>query len=122
MTTTAIIDRARQQGRTLLTEVEAKQLLAGAGIAVVEARLATARDDAVAVAGELGYPVVLKVVSPQITHKTEVGGVKLDLGSAEAVGAAFDAIVQAVRAAAPDATIDGVSLQRMAAPGVEVIV
>ena len=122
MTTTAIIDRARQQGRTLLTEVEAKQLLAGAGIAVVEARLATARDDAVAVAGELGYPVVLKVISPQITHKTDVGGVKLDLGSAEAVGAAFDAIVQAVRAAAPDATIDGVSVQRMAAPGVEVIV
>ena len=120
--TSAIIDQARQQGRTLLTEVEAKQLLAEAGIPVIEARLAKSRDEAVALAGELGYPVVLKVVSPQISHKSDVGGVKLNLGSADQAGEAFDAIMASARKVAPDATIEGVSVQRMAQPGVEVIV
>lgn len=119
---TNVIEQARAQGRTVLSEIEAKQLLAGAGVPVVEARLAASRDEAVVAAKELGYPVVLKVVSPQITHKSDVGGVKLNLGSAEEVGAAFDAIVQSATAAVPDATIEGVSVQRMAEPGVEVIV
>lgn len=121
MTSATIIDHARQQGRTILSEVEAKQLLAEAGIPVVEARLATSRGDAVGTAGELGYPVALKVVSAQITHKSDVGGVKLNLASAEEVGAAFDSIMKAAGDAAPDATIDGVSVQRMAEPGIEVI-
>jgi acyl-CoA synthetase (NDP forming) len=121
MTTNGILERARQQGRTLLTEVEAKQLLAEAGLPVVETRFAANRDEAVAVAGQLGYPVVLKVVSAQIAHKSDVGGVQLNLGSAKDVAAAFDAIMTAARKAAPDATIDGVSVQRMAEPGIEVI-
>ena len=121
MTSATIIDHARQQGRTILSEVEAKQLLAEAGIPVVEARLATSREDAVGTAGELGYPVALKVVSAQITHKSDVGGVKLNLASAEEVGGAFDSIMKAAGDAAPDATIDGVSVQRMAEPGIEVI-
>ena len=119
--TAAIIDQARKQGRTLLTEVEAKQLLSEAGLPVVEARLAKTRDEAIAIAGELGYPVALKVVSAQISHKSDVGGVKLGLADAGPVGAAFDAIVQSASKAVPDATIDGVSVQRMAAPGIEVI-
>jgi len=119
--TAAIIDQARKHGRTLLTEVEAKQLLAEAGLPVVEARLAETRDEAVAIAGALGYPVALKVVSAQISHKSDVGGVRLGLGDAEAVGRAFDAIVQSAGKAVPDATIDGVSVQRMADPGIEVI-
>ena len=122
MTSNGIIDGARAQGRTLLSEVESKQLLAAAGVPVIEARLASTRDEAVALAGELGYPVALKVVSAQISHKSDVGGVKLDLAGADAVRDAFDAIGKAARAAAPDATIDGVSVQRMAEPGVEVIV
>jgi acyl-CoA synthetase (NDP forming) len=121
MTSATIIDQARQQGRTILSEVEAKQLLAEAGIPVVEARLATSGEEAVAFAEEFGYPVALKVVSAQITHKSDVGGVKLNLASAEEVGAAFDSILKAAGDAAPDATIDGVSVQRMAEPGVEVI-
>jgi acyl-CoA synthetase (NDP forming) len=119
--TAAIIEQARKQGRTLLTEVEAKQLLVEAGLPVVEARLAKTREEAVAVAARLGYPVALKVVSAQISHKSDVGGVKLGLADAEAVGAAFDAITQSAAEAAPDATIDGVSVQRMAEPGIEVI-
>ncbi|MCH8901983.1 MAG: acetate--CoA ligase family protein [Chloroflexi bacterium] len=122
MTNAGIIDRARQQGRTVLSEVEAKQLLAEAGIAVVEARLAKERDEAVALAKEFGYPVALKIVSPQITHKSDVGGVQLNLGTAEEVTAAFDAIVASAKHAAPDAPIEGVSVQRMAEPGIEVIV
>jgi acyl-CoA synthetase (NDP forming) len=121
MTTNGILEHARQQGRTLLTEVEAKQLLAEAGLPVVETRFAASRDEAVAVAGQLGYPVVLKVVSAQIAHKSDVGGVKLNLASADEVAVAFDAIMAAARKAAPDATIDGVSVQRMAEPGIEVI-
>lgn len=110
-----------EQG-TLLSEVEAKRLLAEAGVPVVETRLATGRDAAVATANELGYPVALKVVSPQVTHKSDAGGVKLGLASAEDVAAAYDAIVDGVRKVVPDASIRGVSVQRMAEPGIEVIV
>lgn len=120
-TAAAIIDQARQQGRSLLTEVEAKRLLAEAGIPVIETRLASSKEEAAAVAGELGYPVALKIVSEQISHKSDVGGVKLGLSSADEVTAAFDAIMEAARSAAPDATLDGVSVQRMAEPGIEVI-
>jgi acyl-CoA synthetase (NDP forming) len=122
VTGAAIIDQARRQGRALLSEVEAKQLLAGAGIPVVETKLATSGDEAVALAGELGYPVALKVVSAQIAHKSDVGGVKLNLASGGGVAAAYDAIIQATKAAVPEATVDGVSVQRMAEPGIEVIV
>jgi acyl-CoA synthetase (NDP forming) len=122
MTSRGIINKARKEGRTILSEVEAKQLLAKARIPVVEARLAATRQEAVSVAKELGYPVALKVVSPQITHKTDVGGVKLGLGTAKEVRTAFDEILKAARRAEPDAIIDGVSVQRMAEPGIEVIV
>jgi acyl-CoA synthetase (NDP forming) len=122
MSTAAIIDRARTQGRKILTEVESKQLLEEAGIPIVRARLATSRDAAVQAARDVGFPAVLKVVSPQITHKSDVGGVKLDLKSPEEVAAAFDEIMAAARRAAPDAAIDGVSVQQMARPGIEVIV
>jgi acyl-CoA synthetase (NDP forming) len=122
MSSTTIIDQARTQGRKILTEVESKQLLEEAGVPTARARLATSRDAAVQAARDIGFPVVLKVVSPQITHKTDVGGVKLDLKSAEEVAAAFDEIMAAARRAAPDAAIDGVSVQQMARPGIEVIV
>jgi acyl-CoA synthetase (NDP forming) len=123
LTTSApIIKRARRQGRTLLSEVEAKRLVAEAGIPVVETRLAGDRSSAAATADELGYPVALKVVSAQVAHKSDVGGVKLGLTSADDVGAAYDAILAAVGKAVPDATIEGVTVQRMAEPGIEVIV
>ncbi|MDE3096023.1 MAG: acetate--CoA ligase family protein [Chloroflexota bacterium] len=120
--TQAIIESARAQGRTLLTEIEAKQVLEEAGIRVSPARLAKTAGEAATIADGLGYPVVLKVVSPQITHKSDVGGVELDIASAADVRAAFDRIVAAARQHAPDATIDGVAVQRMEPPGIEVIV
>jgi acyl-CoA synthetase (NDP forming) len=121
MTITAIIDRARTEGRQILSEVESKQVLAEAGVPVVTSRLARGRDEAAAAARELGLPAVLKVISPQITHKSDVGGVKLDLKSPDEVTDAYDEIMAAVHSAAPDATIDGVSVQKMAPAGTEVI-
>ena len=79
MTTASVIASARSQGRRLLNEVEAKDILAEAGIPVVTARLARTREEAVTAAREAGFPVVLKVVSNDITHKSDVGGVKLNL-------------------------------------------
>jgi len=122
MSSATIIDRARTEGRKILTEVESKQLLEEAGVPTAHARLATTREAAVEAAREIGLPVVLKIVSPQITHKTDVGGVKLNLNSPEEVATAFDEIVAAARRAAADATIEGVSVQKMARPGTEVIV
>ena len=122
MTTPAIIQAARQQGRTVLSEIEAKQLLAAAGIPVIEARLAGSADEAAKVAAEFGLPVALKIVSPQITHKSDAGGVKLGLATSEAVRAAFEEIVASAKKFAPEAQIEGVAVQRMAEPGVEVIV
>lgn len=121
MTTTDILERAQSDGRTLLSEVEAKQALADAGIAVTETRLARSADEAAAHAAELGYPVALKIVSNDITHKTDVGGVELGVDDEDALRAAWDAIHQRVRDAAPGADIDGLSVQPMAAAGTEVI-
>jgi acyl-CoA synthetase (NDP forming) len=123
MTSPAIIDEARKQGRTVLSEIEAKQLLGQAGVPVVEARLAKTAEEAVDIAAQLGLPVALKIVSPQITHKTDAGGVKLGLASESDVRAAFDEIVASAKRYAPEAKVEGAAVQRMAEPGgVEVIV
>lgn len=121
MSTVEIIDRAKSEGRTILTEVESKQVLGEAGIPIARAELAPTREGAVTAARQIGLPVVLKIVSPEISHKSDVGGVKLSLGSEEEVAAAFDEIVAAARRAEPEATVLGVSVQKMARPGVEVI-
>lgn len=117
----SIIEQARSEGRSVLSEVEAKALLASAGIPVVEAKLATTADEAASIAGDIGYPVALKIVSEQITHKSDVGGVVLNVEDADAVRAAFGKITKAGKKADANAQIDGVSVQRMAEPGVEVI-
>jgi len=116
------IATARADGRTLLTEVESKQLLHEAGIAVTESRLAIDADEAAAAASDIGFPVVLKVVSADIAHKSDVGGVALDLRDEEAVRAAYDSMMGAVREAAPSAKVEGVAVQLMAKPGTEVII
>lgn len=122
MSIAEVIDRATKEGRTLLTEVESKQLLEEAGIPTASARLATTSAEAVAAAKEIGLPVVLKIVSPDIVHKSDVGGVKLNLQSEEDVARAFDEIISAAKAAQPNARIHGVSVQKMAPAGIEVII
>jgi acyl-CoA synthetase (NDP forming) len=121
MSAIKIIDKAKSEGRTILTEVESKQILAEVGIPVAHAQLAASREEAVAAARQIGLPVAVKIVSPDITHKSDVGGVKLGLNSEEEVAAAFDQIVEAARRAQPKAAVLGVSVQKMARPGVEVI-
>ncbi len=121
-TLTEAIEQARNQGRTVLTEIESKQVLAGAGIPVAEARLATTADDAASVADALGYPIVMKIVSPEITHKSDVGGVRVGLKDADEVRAAFGEMTAAVKAKEPGATIEGVAVQKMAPQGIEVII
>ncbi|MGE3856667.1 MAG: acetate--CoA ligase family protein [Dehalococcoidia bacterium] len=117
-----VITAARAEGRLLLNEVEAKAMLAEAGVPVTETRLARSVEEAVALADALGYPAALKIVSADIAHKSDVGGVVLGLADAAAVRQAHAAMLARVAQAAPGARIDGVSVQRMAAPGIEVIV
>ncbi|OKH27822.1 bifunctional acetate--CoA ligase family protein/GNAT family N-acetyltransferase [Chroogloeocystis siderophila] len=91
-----IIYKARQQHRTILTEWESKQLLAAYGIPTVETYIATNIEEAVALAEAIAYPVVLKLFSETMTHKTDVGGVQLNLHDADAVRSAYQAIKSAV--------------------------
>jgi acyl-CoA synthetase (NDP forming) len=117
-----VIETARSQGRTLLTEVESKQVLHDAGMPVALAVLARDADEAAKAAEKAGFPVVLKIVSPDVPHKSDVGGVKLGLQSTEDVKTAFEGIIAAVKAAQPDARIEGVAVQKMAPAGTEVII
>ena len=122
MTVQEIIGRAKSEGRGLLTEVEAKELLKKADINVVDTRLAASREEAISISQELGFPVVLKIASSDVVHKSDAGGVKLGLETTEQVGQAFDDIMAAIKKAYPEAKIQGISVQKMARPGVEVIV
>jgi acetyltransferase len=107
----------------MLSEIDSKALLEAYGIAVTRATAAATAEDAVQAARDLGYPVVLKILSPQITHKTDVGGVALGLERDDEVRKAFDDILTAAARKRPDAVIRGVTVQRMrsAADGVEMI-
>jgi acetyltransferase len=107
------IGRARQSGRTVLTELESKQVLAAYRIPTVETRLAASEDAAVKAADELGYPVVLKLYSETITHKTDVGGVQLNLADAEGVRRAYRMIESSVRERAGAEHFLGVTVQPM---------
>jgi acetate---CoA ligase (ADP-forming) subunit beta len=117
-----IITKAKKEGRVALTEVEAKELLAKAGINVAPTKLATTKQEAASTAKALGFPVVLKIVSPDVLHKSDAGGVKLNLNSEAEVSAAFDAIMTSIKAKVPNAKILGVAVQKMARPGTEVII
>ena len=122
VTLSEAIERARSEDRSVLTEIESKQVLAAAGIPVAEATLAASADEAAKAAAQAGFPVVLKIVSPDVTHKSDVGGVKIGLEDEAAVRAAYDDIVAAVKERQPKARIEGVAVQAMARPGTEVIV
>jgi acetate---CoA ligase (ADP-forming) subunit beta len=122
MSLAEVIDRAKRDGRTVLSEIESKQVLHEAGIPVALAILAHDAKEAAKAADNTGLPVVLKIVSPDVTHKSDVGGVRLGLESAEEVEEAYEEIVSAVKKAQPDARIEGVAVQKMAPPGTEVIV
>jgi acetyltransferase len=110
---TAIINKAMDEGRTLLTEFEAKQLMASYGIPTVPTFIATTVEEAAKRAEEIGFPVVLKLHSETVTHKTDVGGVKLNLANVDEVRAAFSAIQKGVAEKASAADFGGVTVQPM---------
>jgi acetyltransferase len=108
-----LIHNARKTGRTILTEFESKQLLAAYGIPTVETHVARTKEEAVQLAEKLGYPIVLKLFSETITHKTDVGGVQLNLRTADAVRKAWDAIGEGVTRKAGAEHFLGVTVQPM---------
>lgn len=122
MSAKEIINKARKEKRTVLTEIEAKEILSLAGINCTDTKLASTRDEAVALSEETGFPVVLKVSSVDITHKSDAGGVKVNLQDRTAVENAYDEIMASCTRGYPDADIEGISVQGMAEPGIEVII
>ncbi|SPE29188.1 fragment of acetyl-CoA synthetase (ADP-forming) alpha and beta chains (part 2) [Candidatus Sulfopaludibacter sp. SbA3] len=108
-----IIGRARGESRSILTEFESKQLLAAYGIPTAQTIIATDAAAAVKAANQIGYPIVLKLYSETITHKTDVGGVQLNLGTAEAVERAFNAIQASVAEKVGAQHFQGVTVQPM---------
>jgi acetate---CoA ligase (ADP-forming) subunit beta len=106
----------------LLTEFEAKELLRKADIPVVDTRLARTKREAIALSINIGFPVVLKIGSPDIVHKSDAGGVKVGLNNMTQVSKAYREIITSIKQKFPDAHIEGVTVQKMASPGVELIV
>ncbi len=121
-TTRTIIQHAKEQARSVLTEREAKAGVQSAGIPTVRTELARTAEEALTLAQDMGFPVALKISSADIAHKSDIGGVQLNLTTPAAVRRGFDAILTAVRKAQPAAVIEGVSVQPMARPGVEVVI
>ncbi len=105
----------------ILTEHEAKKLLSKYGIPVTQGSIAKTADEASSIASRIGFPVAIKISSPDISHKSDVGGVILNVGK-EDLKAAYSDMISRVRKAVPDANIEGVLVQQMAPPGHEVIV
>lgn len=116
-----IFSQARREKRTVLTEIESKRILIDAGIHCTDTRLARTREEALSLADAIGYPVVLKISSTGITHKSDAGGVRVNLNSRADVEAAYDGIMTSARQKFPSAGIEGVSVQTMARAGIEVI-
>jgi len=117
-----LFDRVRAEGRVSIGDAEAREVLETYGFPVPESRLAKTPDEAVEVADEIGYPLVLKIASPDILHKTDVGGVKLNLRSPDDVRDAFDLIVYRAGRYVPGARIWGCLVQQMVPGGREVLV
>ncbi|MEM1552245.1 MAG: acetate--CoA ligase family protein [Candidatus Bathyarchaeia archaeon] len=118
----SIFAEVRRAGRKHLLEMEAKSVCIKYGIPVTRFRLAKSEAEAVKFADEIGYPVVLKIVSPDIIHKSDVGGVMLNLKNAKEVRKAYQQIMENVEKNRKDAKILGMLVQEMAPPSTEVIV
>ncbi|MBT5049367.1 MAG: bifunctional acetate--CoA ligase family protein/GNAT family N-acetyltransferase [Rhodospirillaceae bacterium] len=110
-----IIANVLTSGRTMLSETESKDLLQTYGIPVIETRSVRTSGDAAKIAADIGFPVALKILSPDISHKSDAGGVVLHLGSEEAVRDAADAMRARISENIPDARLDGFTVQQMAA-------
>ena len=118
----AIFEQVKKEGRSVLTEFESKKILKQVGISVVETKLAKTQKEAVLLSQKFGFPVALKIISPDIVHKSDSGGVKLSIHNVTEVKKAYDDILKKVGKQYPNAIIHGISVQKMARPGTEVII
>jgi acyl-CoA synthetase (NDP forming) len=119
---TTILDKVKTERRTVLTEFESKKLLERAGIPVVETRLVRTKRETISVSKKMGFPVVLKITSPDIVHKSDSGGVKLGIANATQANRAYSEIMLSVKQRYPGAIIHGLTVQKMVPPGIQVIV
>jgi len=117
-----LLDDVREDDRLTMGEAEARDVMAAYGIRIPQSKVAKHADEAVRIAGEIGYPVVMKIASPDILHKSDIGGIKVGLNSATDVRDAFDLIVYRATRYMPDATIWGVQVQEMVMGGKEIII
>jgi acetyl-CoA synthetase (ADP-forming) len=119
---TEIFQEAKAEGRNFLLEHEAKTICEEYGIPVTELKMAKTAEEAAKFSEEIGYPTVLKIVSSDVLHKFDVGGVILDVNSREDARNAYNKIIESVKKYKPDAKIDGILVQEMAPSSTEVIV
>lgn len=117
-----IIASARNAGRSALTEVEAKKVFEAYGLPITPTELSKSEEEAVEIANKIGYPLVMKIVSPDILHKSDAGGVKVNIKNETMVREAYREIVNNAKAYKSDAVIDGIAIQEMAPWATEVIV
>ncbi len=117
-----IIESAHADGRRSLYDYESLILLENWGVPVAKTAVARTVEEAMEIAGKIGYPVVLKVISPQVIHKSDVKGVKLNIKSPEEVAEAYKSLIREVQKRVPEAIIKGVTVQKYHPNGVEVIV
>jgi len=108
-----IIERALAEGRRTLSLLESKAILRAFHIPVAQAVMAHNPQEALVAAESLGFPVAMKISAPMLTHKSDIGGVRLNIGNAQAVRSVFNEMMESARAAAPEATIEGITVEPM---------
>jgi acetyltransferase len=116
-----IITRRLRTGRLVIGEVKGKDVLNAYGFRIPAGSLAISAEEAIEIAERIGYPVALKIVSPNIIHKSDMGGIQLNLNNAEAIEDAYDLMTLKIKKHAPDAQIDGIYVEQMVTRGLEVI-
>ncbi len=117
-----IITRRQRTGRLRLGEVKSKDILKAYGFRILDGRLTVSPEQAVEIANFIGFPVAMKIVSPSIVHKSDLGGVRLNIGSSHEVADAFELMMLRIKKNAPEAKIDGIYVEKMAEKGLEVII
>lgn len=117
-----IFEKARSEGRNFLFEHEAKTLCSLYGLPVTKFTVSKTQSQAVEAAKKIGFPIVLKIVSPQVLHKSDAGGVIIDIKDEEGIREGYERILRNVKAKVPDAQIEGIFVQEMAPRSTEIIV
>ncbi|MGC8620180.1 MAG: acetate--CoA ligase alpha subunit [Thermoplasmata archaeon] len=117
-----IFEKIEKENRNFITEIEAKEILEAYKIPVAKTKLAKSKEDAINIANEMSFPLVAKIVSPQIIHKSDVGGVILNIKNKDELASAYDKIISNVKSKVPNAEIIGIAVQEMVPQGMESII